>query len=210
MNGAAHLEDSFRSKLKENCSQSIKAAAGKMLAWAQEVGQEMAKRTRARCTEIDPDVHGEWVICRPPLKGATSPSAMVARYSGPGWGWSPNPEKGKPFTNKQTALTEAFRHNDDVVSLEEARQAAPATIQVRAHERLSGNAKAQLPIYGPNHSERILVAAQRAVVAIRALQDLVTADTRDVQCCNMAVAQIGILESRVKHGAGIQGSAGKV
>ena len=82
---------------------------------------------RAVQEEAKGEASGQWVICRPPLKGATSPSAMVARYSGPGWGWSPNPEKGKPFTNKQTALTEAFRHNDDVVSLEEARRAAPAT-----------------------------------------------------------------------------------
>ena len=80
----------------------------------------------------------QWVICRPSMKGATSPSAMVARYSGPDWSWSPNPEKGKPFTNKQEALTAAFRHNDDVVSLEEALRTAPTTVQVRAHERTIG------------------------------------------------------------------------
>ena len=82
------------------------------------------------------EASGEWVICRPPMKGATSPTAMIPRLSGPGWGWSPNPEKGKPYTNKHEALTEAFRHNDDVVSLEEARRPAPATVRVQARFRV--------------------------------------------------------------------------
>ena len=109
-------------------AKSQRSVAQKMMDWAYRFFDGKPK-------EAAPAAGGQWVICRPAMKGATSPSAMIARYSGPGWGWSPNPEKGKPFTNKQTALTEAARHGDEVVSLEEALRPAVAA-QARARERL--------------------------------------------------------------------------
>ena len=139
---AAQLTDDCFDKIKYSPAQA--SLARKLMGWAGTIvhaAEERAPRP-ATAPGLEPaaksDGQGQWVICRRALYGATSPSAMVARYSGPGWGWSPNPEKGKPFTNKQEALTEAFRHNDDVVSLEEARRPAPTTIQVRGHERTVG------------------------------------------------------------------------
>lgn len=146
------------------------------------------------------EASGEWVICRPPMKGATSPTVMVPRYSGPGWGWSPNPEKGKPFTNKQTALTEAARHGDDVVSLEEARRPAPATIQVKAHERTVGDSpKAQDLVDARFRVVDARVELQAALVLINKAG---LNDSQEHYHAERAADHLGCLEKLLANGGG--------
>jgi hypothetical protein len=53
--------------------------------------------------------------------------------------------------------------------------------------------------------KRVLDAAQRAVVYVRALQDLVTGDEMKIVHCNDAVRDIEKIEERVKHGDKVPG-----
>lgn len=60
-----------------------------------------------------------FVICREPLKGATSPTAVVPRYD-TGGGWTNDPAKAHIFADRSDAVVRAARHNDKVMELAKA------------------------------------------------------------------------------------------
>lgn len=84
-----------------------KRAAAKLLAWAGELKKVDEER---------------WVICREPLKGATRPDAAAPRYAGNPGGWTPDPSKVTPFTDRTEAVVKAAQHNDKVMTLAKAQR----------------------------------------------------------------------------------------
>lgn len=67
--------------------------------------------------EIKPAAAVGFVLCREPSANASCKVSQRPRYAGPGWGWTPNPSKGKPFATEEAARNRAHSY-DQIVSLE--------------------------------------------------------------------------------------------